>query len=281
MTLVLFISSASARSVYEDYPGLSSSEIYRALNWIRDVSNPAHTAKPGIWTREGRVGDTLFIDGEIQKIQWSILRDGEYHGVKRIVLNSYGGHVEGAKELATVIREQGLTTVVPAGGVCMSACTLIFQAGVIRQAHTSAIFMYHSPRSGGIGMAIHKKVCREYGQEYCDQVMENFIRGARANTESFFAEYIGFGLNPELLQIILGLPEEAEGDWMKDGNWSKTVDLIFAADPNDLRIEEVGQAEVRPLEDLEYLNVVTQWFNLDPGWRTDRSIVPTRTMSTP
>ena len=195
-----------------------SIEPYKAANCIRDVVNSAHTPIPSLWTQESRVGDTLYIDGKIQDIQWSNLRDGEYKGIKRIVLNSFGGHVEGAKELAQVIREQGLMTVVPAGGVCMSACTLLFQAGVKRQAHQSAIFTYHAPRSGQIGVSKIRDLCKVRGEEYCKKIVDDLIASARDTADNFFNLFLQYGLDPALKDVFYSLPEETEEIWKEDGN---------------------------------------------------------------
>lgn len=248
---------------------------YHELNKTRDITNPDHTPEPSRWTQESRVGDTLFIDGEIQEIQWSFLEFGEYKGVRQIVLNSYGGLVRGAEDFARVIREQGITTVVPAGGVCMSACTLLFQAGLKRQAHESSLFMYHAPRAGHIGMARFERLCKEKGADYCEEKKVEFIAKAEGAALDFFQGFYQYGLNPRLKEIIFSLPEENESQWIKDGNWFKKVDLFFSPSPSHpfiLDRKKEGPLALRSLEELEDFNVITEWFSTDPGWKVDPNI---------
>ncbi len=251
---------------------ISQGDPYVATNNIRNVSNPAHTPSPSLWTQESRVGDTLYIDGEIQDIQWSILRDGEYKGVKRIVLNSFGGSVDGAKEFAKVIREQGLVTVIPAGGVCMSACTLLFQAGIKRQAHRSAIFIYHAPRAGKIGISKLHDRCKKNGKEYCEQAISDYVAGSTASADAFFNLFLQYDLNPELKDLFYSLPDESEEFWREDGNWFKKIDLVFTQDPSDQRIAQLYTPCVLDHSYLDEFNVVTDWFDHDPGWVTDKSV---------
>ncbi len=55
--------------------------------------------------------------------------------IKTVSLNSPGGRVFPALEIARAINASGLTTSVPSGEECYSACTLIFLAGKERVAH--------------------------------------------------------------------------------------------------------------------------------------------------
>lgn len=254
---------------------------YFENNRSRDVSNPSHTPEPSAWTQESRVGDTLYIDGEVQEIQWSALRSGEYKGVKRVVLNSRGGLVMGAVLLAKEIRAQGLTTVIPAGGVCMSACTLLFQAGVKRQAHSSAIFMYHAPRSGRIGIANLLRKCKEKGPRYCRERQQEFVDRADQVTNDFFEVYYEYDLNSEFMNWMYTLPEEPESQWREDGNWFKKADLVFSNDAEDSRLSRLEGFVTMPTSYLQELNVVTDWFTDDPGWAVDKNVEPENPYSMP
>jgi len=63
--------------------------------------------------------------------------------IKRIELNSGGGKLNAAFTIAEFIRKNNLKTYVGEYQICASACTIIFQAGVKRIAHETAVFMYH------------------------------------------------------------------------------------------------------------------------------------------
>ena len=257
----------------EPYAHLGQEELYRAINWIRDVSNPNHTLPPSNWTRESRVGDTLFIDGEIQEIQWSMLQSGEYQGVRRVVLNSYGGLVKGAIEFARVIREQGLDTVVPAGGVCMSACTLLFQAGVNRYAHHSALFLYHAPRSGAMGVAALEDRCRIQGPEFCLRREAELKEEAPRAAVRFFEQYLEFDMPSEFVPLMMSLPIDQTDLWRKSGNWLKTLDLIYTdQSQHPFLSDREAPYLLKSFDQMDQeLAVVTHWFDLNPGWRVDRN----------
>lgn len=63
--------------------------------------------------------------------------------VRRMHLDSRGGKVESAILIAQYVRENNIVTYVGKDQKCYSSCTLVFQAGVQRIAHRSAMFMYH------------------------------------------------------------------------------------------------------------------------------------------
>jgi hypothetical protein len=93
----------------------------------------------------------LAISGEIR---WAAMR-GLYDALEdpdtrtvRITLNSVGGDLGLAVTLADQMRASGkrITAIVPAGGVCMSACTILFAAAAERIAAPDAVFMFHAPR---------------------------------------------------------------------------------------------------------------------------------------
>lgn len=63
--------------------------------------------------------------------------------IKRIELNSRGGKLFAAFKIAEFIRKNNLKTYVGEYQICASACTVIFQAGAVRIAHETAVFMYH------------------------------------------------------------------------------------------------------------------------------------------
>ena len=63
-----------------------------------------------------------------------------------LVLNSQGGLVKDAYRLSEFVRANGIKTRVNSTGWCLSACVLIFAAGVERSAGKNALFLIHSAR---------------------------------------------------------------------------------------------------------------------------------------
>ena len=74
----------------------------------------------------------------------------------RIELNSHGGSLRAAQQIARFVRKNGLATHISNFGYCASACVLIFQAGVRRTAGEKAILILHSAttRNGGTRLRI-------------------------------------------------------------------------------------------------------------------------------
>ena len=89
------------------------------------------------------VDRTIYING---KITWGItnelykLKPEEYD---RVILYSSGGSIHAAIEIANYIRDNKLKTEIERNGICYSACTVIYQAGISRTAYKTSSFMYH------------------------------------------------------------------------------------------------------------------------------------------
>jgi len=79
--------------------------------------------------------------GTAERFKSEIDKRGDY--VKTVVLNSPGGSVQEALEMARLIREKGLGTLVEKGGYCASSCPLVFAGGVTRTAEKGAFVGVH------------------------------------------------------------------------------------------------------------------------------------------
>jgi hypothetical protein len=91
------------------------------------------------------------------------------HGTKELLISSIGGVVAEAWAMADVIGEVGVTTIVPAGSLCASACaSVVFVAG-----------KYHTIEKGG-QLAIHSCFDERNGRKIddCDALIS-----ARAEQE--------------------------------------------------------------------------------------------------
>jgi ATP-dependent protease ClpP protease subunit len=72
----------------------------------------------------------IFVSGEIDgRAALAFKKMVGKHLPTTVVLDSPGGYVEPALLIAEEVHERGMTTVVPAGSACLSACAMMFLAG--------------------------------------------------------------------------------------------------------------------------------------------------------
>lgn len=91
-----------------------------------------------------RVGDAIHITGDISQKLVTLFKATDLNGVRRLVLKSRGGQVPAGLELAKLIKDNSLNTVLPENSFCESMCTVIFQAGRERTMHSRSYLGYHS-----------------------------------------------------------------------------------------------------------------------------------------
>jgi hypothetical protein len=65
--------------------------------------------------------------------------------IEMVMLDSVGGNLVTSIEIGYFIRERELNTLVPANGVCYSACTYAFMGGVERSIDGNSPFAMHRP----------------------------------------------------------------------------------------------------------------------------------------
>lgn len=102
-------------------------------------------------------------------------------GVRSVMLNSHGGRLREAEQLAKLVRERGLDTYVEAQ--CLSACTYVFLAGSDRAATPNAKIGFHQPSFPGMraetaGLQDMLEVYRAAG------ISEQFLAKVRATPSS-------------------------------------------------------------------------------------------------
>lgn len=225
VTTALSWNNGPTTYIDEDTPWMQAG--IRYMEWKPDITNPEHTVGPSVRTRFHIIDDVMYIDGEIQPYladEFIFNETSDIGNVTTIVLNSYGGEIKGGYALAEIIKKKGLTTVVPAGGVCMSACTVVFQAGTIRKAHTTAIFMYHGIRVSSVNMlTLYKDVLKHEGQESAAALWDAWTVNSVAKTEEMFAALEKYGASPELFRHYKQRPEDPNyfdnGNPYKISNW--------------------------------------------------------------
>lgn len=203
----------------------------RYMDWKPDITNPEHTVGPSLGTRFHIIDNVMYIDGEIQPYladEFIFGETSDIGNVTTIVLNSYGGEIEGGYALAEIIKKKGITTIVPAGGVCMSACTIVFQAGTVRKAHITAIFMYHGVRVGSLSMlTVYNDVLEQDGQESADTLWNDWTKSIIIKTKKMFAELEKFGASPELFRQYN--QKEEDPDYFNNGNPYKISNWYMGA----------------------------------------------------
>ncbi|MGG1945272.1 ATP-dependent Clp protease proteolytic subunit [Trinickia sp. NRRL B-1857] len=119
------------------------------------------------------------------------LREGSAAAITRVidatptaqwlVLNSNGGRVLEAQQLARTVRARGLDTYV--GGLCASACTFVYLAGKTRAASPYARIGFHQPTFVGLNALGQQKI-----------------------TQAMLDDYRAAGLPPEFIQRIAQTP---------------------------------------------------------------------------
>lgn len=190
--------------------------------------------------------DTLYIDGYIDGMTYDYIRyDHLDSKIKHIELNSYGGDLEIAYWLAEFIYEHAITTNVRNSAICTSVCTLLYQAGINRTAHVSALFGYHGVRVGGIPMIRkYNQLCEPEYHHYllktgsneqqkneksqsCLNFEQEWIENCHRSTEKLFTTYQKYGAKNDLYIDYQTFPKEK--NWAAQGNCFKIVNWLMTA----------------------------------------------------
>lgn len=175
-------------------------------------------------------GDIFYLEGMITSDMVFELKFLHSH-VKVLELNSYGGLVKDAYELAAWIRERGLVTRVRKGARCASACTLLFQAGVQREAHPESKFLYHGARLGSEWLSNWFDFRYQFGRERALKFLAQQFDEVGQETISFFDQLVEYGMDPKFIRWYQEQPEET--NWFERGNFTRKQDVIISA--NELK----------------------------------------------
>ena len=125
-----------------------------------------------------RVGSDVFVSGVIQRHDDRLLRAEFDRGeVKRLILvNSPGGDLPAGMTMARWLQGKGVTTLVV--GQCLSACSLLFMAGQVRQYATGAaphltVVGIHGPSMPFTGAPVPERA-REMWDFYQERMGDKF-----------------------------------------------------------------------------------------------------------
>lgn len=178
-------------------------------------------------------GKTLFVEGQTERQLYDILI--EDRTINRIELNSYGGREMHSDILAELIRKRGITTSVREGAICASLCALVYQAGVKREAHVTAIFGYHGMQLLSLQQMYEMK-CVEVSarnkrarEQFCEEFRNNWIAECRTRTDGYHALIEQLGASPALYADFKNRPHDPE--WEESGNCATVM-------PWELQAEE-------------------------------------------
>ena len=193
-----------------------------------DPRKRSDTARPGLKPRWKVIGRTLYIEGDVigSLVDQLVMQDDP---IDMVYLNSYGGVAEAGRDLARIISERGMTTIVPAGGRCSSICTLLFQAGVRRLASRDADFMYHGVRAGSVEMkTTYRDVLEREGEEAARRLFFVVWRAkAVEGTDAMFRDLEAYGAGAALRADYFSLPDEP--DYFERGNPLRKPDWHMGA----------------------------------------------------
>lgn len=137
-------------------------------------------------------GTTLFLSGAIElgdpgRLE-QFLADRGNPKITTVVLNSPGGWLVNATEIARILRRMQVTTVVDARtAICASACTVLFAAGVRR----------HYINSEGVREGVFERHVTGLGFHQASNTRDNervAMRSAGAGTGTLVAAYHEFGV---------------------------------------------------------------------------------------
>ena len=147
--------------------------------------------------------------------------------IKYLILNSPGGDMQFAYNIAIMVKYSNIITVIPKNGVCESACTVIFQAGRERHASKSSSLMYHGVRIDGRGMKAYFEECPSVTNE-CMRLFEILKAFIKEETLKMFYKLEDYGLKHDVFLLFIKQPPDP--DWLKYGNLTGYSDLRFTAE---------------------------------------------------
>lgn len=156
--------------------------------------------------------DYYILNGIINQYEYDKFR-AKIKDIDILVINSKGGLLYIAKQMALLIKQQKITTIIPKDGICESACTLLFQAGTKRIIDPTATIMYHGMRFPN--MKIYIEECPEYINE-CENRFENMKKFIKEETTEYFRLNEKYGASKEIINKFK--QQNISKTWLEDGN---------------------------------------------------------------
>lgn len=169
--------------------------------------------------KSGGVIYEFYLSGEIKApeyyVEWfTIIRNADKEDQIKIYINSGGGDLHTAIQFLRVLSETNAEITTSVEGACMSAATIVFLCGDIKEVTPFSMFMFHNYSGGSIGK----------GNEMYDQAI--FERNW--SLELFTQIYSGFLQDDEIEAMLDG----------KDV-WLTSEQVLTRLKAQNKRIEEV------------------------------------------
>ncbi|KKL80113.1 hypothetical protein LCGC14_2007990 [marine sediment metagenome] len=170
---------------------------------------------------------------EVALITYNIGREQEDYirknlsKIKYLILNSPGGDMQFAYNIALMVKYSNIITIIPKNGVCESACTIIFQAAKERHASKSSSLMYH-------GVSIDIKVMDAYFKEcpsvtkQCLQVFNRLKDLVKQETIRMYHVLEDYGLKHDVFLLLIKQP--VDPNWLRTGNLTGYSEIRFTAE---------------------------------------------------
>jgi hypothetical protein len=164
-------------------------------------------------------GDTLIIEGRIDShiydyIQYEAPRVA---AVRVIEINSLGGNVEWALEIARRVKELGKTTLLRSQHYCASACAFVFAAGRERVAAEDTWIGIHGARLGPGYTTNFQGLCFEDlegasvfepRRTGCREFLNHWYDVTLASTNQAFDMMESNGVSPDLRETYFAMPDD-------------------------------------------------------------------------
>jgi hypothetical protein len=149
--------------------GLSAAEAQRGQRTAMDPDNPTCPANPNwsanrqmtftVQTMNGRpvlLAEGMIDDDLMPRLQAALQ---SFQG-DEIWLRSPGGNARVGNQAGRLIRDNNMTTRIPAGWACFSACNFLFMGGVVRYVDQGGQFIVHMFTHTGDREVIRSEVAR-------------------------------------------------------------------------------------------------------------------------
>lgn len=179
-------------------------------------------------------GDTLHITGRIDSHVYNFLayEAAALRNVRVLELDSYGGNITWALEIAKKLRTLKLTTKLASGNNCASACVVLFAAGARRLAAADAWFGIHGARGGDEFTRAFERSCFT-GEKYdaalpgCATATNTWYESAKKMTGEYFGSMELSGVSRRLRDTYLAMPDDS--DWVERLNILRKPDWVLPA----------------------------------------------------
>jgi hypothetical protein len=143
------------------------------------------------------VGEGAIDEGVLPRLRAAL---ADFRG-SEIWLRSPGGDAGAGNEAGMLIRENGLTTRIPAGWTCAGACAFMFMGGMVRDVEAGGVYMLQMFTFTGNREAIHREFAR--GDQASADLLTNIARRSARLATDDNAYLIRMGISRALLTDIV------------------------------------------------------------------------------